>query len=173
MAKRNVGLALASLALGLLLTACGQGTSVPTGSSADYAALIESTRTEEEGQLMPIVTAPVDEGYKTVFDMYGFSAGSMERYAISLSVINTKAYGVAIILPAQDRADDVIQQLETFVDAQQRTQENYLPDQYEVAKAAQIKMMDSGEVVLVMAENAPEVMSAIESGLAGGASQSG
>lgn len=166
MRKKAVGLVLLSLMLCILLTACGQGgDTAEAGSTADYSALIESTRTEEEGKTMPVITGAGDENYKNVFDMYSFSSRTMARYAISLSTSNTQAYGVAIILPAKDMADAVIQQLEVFVDAQQSAHENYLPDQYEIAKVAQIKMVDTGEVVLVMAEDASKVMSIIEEGL--------
>lgn len=170
MAKKTIGLVLASLALSLILAACGQA-SAPAGSSADYTALIEATRDQEDEQT-PIVTSAADESYKAMFDTYDFSAGTMERYAISLSTSEATAYGVAIILPAADRADDVIQQLEGFVEAQQSAQENTRPDQYAIAREAQIKMADTGEVMLVMAENAADLMRGIEAGLAEDSSQS-
>lgn len=163
--KKSASIVLALFFLLLLAGCAGPGSA--GGSDADYAALIRDNRSAEENQILPIITSPDDADFDAVFGLYGFEADDMERYAVSISMINVKAYGVAIILPAEGRADAVVTQLESFIELQKKSQENYLPDQYEIAKGALLETVASGEVVLVMSEDAASLMAALKAGLAG------
>lgn len=158
-----------SLVFALLLAACGGGGNgaTGTGSTADYAQLITENRTEDENTTLPIITSPDDKDFSMIFELYGFVAEDMERFAVSISMMNVKAYGVAIVLPAEGRTDAVKAQMEAFIEFQQKSQENYLPDQYEIAKGALLETADTGEVVMVMCEDAATMMAALKAGLAG------
>lgn len=97
----------------------------------------------------------------------GFSDEPMERYAISLGFSITQAYGIAIVLPKEGQEQAVTDMLNNYVQLQQKAQENYLPDQYAIAKAAVVKTLDGGEVIMVMCENGSQVAADIEAALAG------
>lgn len=151
-----------------ILSGCGGSASKTTGSSRDYREVIEAARPAEinEAGFYAIVTGPDDDMHSMVFDpAFGFVEDDMERYAISLGFVITKAYGVAIVLPKEGRQQAVISQFEAFVEMQKKAQENYLPDQYEIAKSAIIKTAPTGEVLLAMCENPADVMAAMLDGL--------
>ena len=58
------------------------------------------------------------------------------------------------------------QALQDFVTHEQMSMEHYLEDQYQIAKAAKVEVLPSGEVVLVCCENSDAVLSAIKTALA-------
>lgn len=141
------------------------------GSSADYQTVIQQARPSElnELQMFNIVTDPEDPLYTEIFnESFGLVAADMERYAISLGLTIVQTYGVAIILPREGRYDAVLAQVNAYVEAQQKSMENYLQDQYEIAKGAIVKTADTGEILLAMCEGAADVMAKMEQGLAAG-----
>lgn len=148
------------LMLGALVGCGGKVTSTTTGSTADYKTIIESVRPADT-ESIAIVTADTEDTMGMI-DFFGVPKADMQKYAISVSLINIKAYGIAIVLPQEGKAQEVTNAMNTFVDTQKKAFENYLPDQYEIANAAQVKTMPTGEVVLVMCENASTVMADIE-----------
>lgn len=89
----------------------------------------------------------------------------LQQYAFSISLINVKAYGVGVFMPAEGQTEAVKAALEDFVVNQQKSFENYLADQYEIAKQAKVEVLPTGEVVLVMCENSSEAFSTIEAAL--------
>ena len=97
---------------------------------------------------------------------YGSHPADYERYAVSAGTVITLSYGVFIILPKQGMHDAVMAQVESFVEQQQKAMENYLQDQYEIAKGAIIKTAPTGEILLAMCQDAETVMSNMEAGLA-------
>ena len=68
--------------------------------------------------------------------------------------------------PAEGKTDAVKQALQDFVTHEQMSMEHYLEDQYQIAKAAKVEVLPSGEVVLVCCENSDAVLSAIKTALA-------
>ena len=52
--------------------------------------------------------------------------------------------------------------VESYVSLQRKSFENYLADQYEVAKGALVKTLPGGEIVLVMSEGAADIMANLE-----------
>ena len=89
----------------------------------------------------------------------------MQEAAFSLSLMNVQTYGVAIVMPAQNRTGAVKEALQAYIDGQKAAQQNYLPDQYAIAKAARLETLKTGEVVLVMRDGQNDVYSAIEKAL--------
>lgn len=151
-----------------LLAGCGGSSQAPTGSSRDYREVIEAARSSEENtsSFLPIVTGPDDDMHDLIFDpSFGFVEDDMERYALSIGIVITQAYGVAIVLPKEGRQQAVTDQFKAFVEQQKKAQENYLPDQYEIAKSAIIKTAPTGEVLLAMCPDADQVMAAMLKGL--------
>ena len=162
--KKTLSLLLVCLLAVGLLAACGGGKAA-TGSTVDYAELITSLRDTNENTAFPVVTSPDNDKLGMVLDLVGVSTDDMQRYAISASLNNVVVYGVAIILPEAGKADSVKKALNAFVQAMKDTQENYLPFQYEIASNAIIREAPTGEIVLVMCENATTMFDNILKGL--------
>lgn len=138
------------------------------GSSADYAAVIEAARPAElnELEMYAVVTSPDDALHDGFFSgTFGLVEDDYDKYALSISAIITKAYGVMIILPKEGQEEAVLAQVNAFVQQQQNAMQNYLQDQYEIAKNAIVKTAPTGEVLLALCEDAPTVMAAMEEGL--------
>ena len=169
------------LALGLcaLLAGCGSKASSDSGTPKDYAKILQEARTDEFNEAYPILSKGdsgfvleganaadmADEDKERMGDMMlelmGLDPADMADYALSVSLMNVKSYGVAIILPAEGRSDAVKTSLQNFIQSQQSAQEFYLPDQYEIAKDARLTQAADGSWVLVMSEDATAVNDAI------------
>lgn len=152
----------------------GSGTSAseqkPYGSSANYVQVIEDARDAELNDLAlySVVTSPKDARFDIVFsESYGFEMADMERYALSNPGTLTLTYAVGIILPVNGKEEQVLQQVNAFVEMRKKAMQNYLQDQYEIAAAAIVKTAPTGEILVAMCEDAPQVMAALEAGLAG------
>ncbi|MDL2323903.1 DUF4358 domain-containing protein [Ruminococcaceae bacterium OttesenSCG-928-A16] len=165
--KKLFAWGLAALLLMGVLVACGggNGAAAGTGSSADYKVVLEAAR-PESAENIPVITSPEEDGPTGLLDFFGVPQEDMKKYAISVSLINVKAYGIAIILPQEGKEQAVTDAVNAFVELQQKGFENYLQDQYAIAKGALVKTAPTGEVILVMCEDAATVMAAIEKGLA-------
>ena len=114
--------------------------------------------------------------------LLGLEPEMYQDFAASVSAMMVRSYGIAIVKPAEGKTQDVVDALQAFVDGQRQTMENYLmdldiqealqmkkdipEDQYEIAKAAQVKTLSTGEVVLVCCENSDQVLANIEKALA-------
>lgn len=150
-----------------------------------YTAAIVASRDQETNDSLPVLGAKAGESA-----VYTYLPSSMEndpeaaaqmadmvmqtltlipdqlqQYAFSISLINVKAYGVGVFMPAEGQTEAVKAALEDFVVNQQKSFENYLADQYEIAKQAKVEVLPTGEVVLVMCENSSEAFSTIEAAL--------
>lgn len=97
-----------------------------------------------------------DETTDPIFELNGFTKDNYEAGAMSISLINIHAYAIAIAQPVQDKADDVFSEFESYVQKTQESFEQYLPDQYEIAKDAIVEKLDNGLVIMVMCDNSQE-----------------
>ena len=176
----------ASLAL-LALAGCG-GKTASSGEAAakDYAQIIHDARDEEMNDSLMIIAPGAEGGFTAlgggaeemsaddikaqaenfILPMLGLEAGDYEDFAASVSIMNVRSYGIAIVKPAEGKAEAVQEALENYVTSQQLAMQNYLADQYEIAKAATVTTVPSGEVVLVCCEDSDTVLAAIEAALA-------
>ena len=75
-------------------------------------------------------------------------------------------YGVAIVKPAEGRTQDVVDAMDAYVQSQQKAMERYLEDQYEIASAARVATVPTGEVVMVCCEDSDTVLENIKKALA-------
>lgn len=180
--KRLLSLALAAVLM-FSFTACGASGSDPNQTETDYAEILSSSRDAQTNDTFTIFTLQNDTfgavgGYseelseeeaktqaQLSLDMLGIAAEDVQSAAYSVSLMNVKAYGIAIIKPVSGKTETVKQALSTFIEAQKSAQENYLADQYAIAKAAKLQTLKSGEVVLVMCSGQDTVYSSIESAL--------
>ena len=129
-----------------------------------YADAITAARDEEINSAYPVMTSDADE---YTLSMLGLTAEDMESYALSISLMNVKAYGIAAIKPAEGKEQTVVDGLNSFVELQQQNFEQYLVDQYEIAKAAKVETLSDGTVLLVMCEDAETVFESIKTAIEG------
>lgn len=183
--KRLIAAFLASLTL-LSLVGCGAAGSAGSAQPKDYAQIIHDARPAEDNEYQMIFTNGSDGKY-TAIDGYsadyeadvlsdeienlllpglGLEEGSYTDFAASLSMMMIRVYGIAIVKPAEGKTDAVKDALESFVLSQQQSMENYLADQYEIALNAKVKVVPTGEVVMVCCENSDTVLANIEKALA-------
>ena len=97
-----------------------------------------------------------------MLDTMGIDPATLDAYAFSMSMMNVRAYVIGVFKPAEGQAEAVQAAVESYVSLQRKSFENYLADQYEVAKGALIKTLPGGEIVLVMSEGAADIMANLE-----------
>ena len=146
-----------ALLISLLLTSCGpqeqQATLSPEERTGLYETAIEAARDQQTNDAVPLITEADDDAAQTVFEMLNLSAEDMSAYAISVSLMNVKAYAIAAIYPAAGKEDSVLESLRRFVSSQQQSFKQYLADQYEIAVNTRLETLEDGTVLLVMSEN--------------------
>ncbi len=180
--KRLLSLALAAV-LTFGLAGCGGSSASQDQTPKDYPAILTASRPQEDNDSYTVFTLEdgafgavgayadelsaeqIDTQGQLSLDMLGLSAEDIQKAAFSVSLMNVHAYGIAIVQPAEGRTDAVKQALSTFIEAQKTAQENYLPDQYAIAKAARLETVKSGEVVLVMCAGQDDVYDSIAKAL--------
>ncbi|MEG1782473.1 MAG: DUF4358 domain-containing protein, partial [Oscillospiraceae bacterium] len=82
------------------------------------------------------------EEAKVIYDFLEFDKENYKSAAFSISLINIKAYGIAVVQPAEGKAEAVIAELQGYVDTTKKNFEQYLQDQYAVAQNAIVKQLD-------------------------------
>lgn len=175
--KRFLSLCLA-LVLAFSLTACGGSSASSSAVPKDYAAIIKAARADDYNEAYPIIAggevvhnplemADDEKGsyVETIWALTGLEEANMQTYALSISLINIRAYAVAIIMPAEGKTDAVTANLQEYVTGIQKSFENYLPDQYEIAKDAVVRTAKTGEIILVIDENASALADTLEAEL--------
>ena len=73
---------------------------------------------------------------------------------------------MAIVKPAEGRTQDVVDAMDAYVQSQQKAMERYLEDQYEIASAARVVTVPTGEVVMVCCKDSDTVLENIKKALA-------
>ena len=134
-------------------------------TSSPLADAITSARGDEENEAYP-VQSDKDAIESMYYDVLGFTADDVTELAMSVSLINVKAYGIVIAKPAEGCEEAVKAGLQGFIDTQCANFETYLADQYEIAKNAKLETLDDGTIIMVMCENADAVYEAIVAALA-------
>ena len=183
--KRLIAALLAGLTL-FALVGCSAGSKADSAAPKDYSQILHDARTDEENEYDMIFTKGEDGKFTA---QYGYSAsypaddlndeiqnmllplldlpeGSYTDLAASLSSMMVQSYGVAIIKPAEGKTQEVVDAMDAYIQNQQQTMEHYLEDQYQIAAAARVATVPTGEVVMVCCENSDAVMNAIKTALA-------
>lgn len=186
--KRIIALFLAFSAL-FALAGCGAASSGPASAkdAKSYVQILHDARSEEDNEAYLIFsnagggkfTAQYgysadytstdqlsDEVKNMLLPLLGLESGMYTELAGSVSAMMVRSYGVAIVKPAEGKTGEVKDALEAYVTGQQQSMQNYLEDQYQIAKAAKVEELESGEVVLVCCEDSDKVLAAIKKALA-------
>lgn len=125
---------------------------------------ITAARTDEDNEAYPVF-CDKDAIEDMYYQVVGFTASDVDEIAMSVSLINVKAYGIVVVKPAEGCADTVKAGLQAFINTQCANFETYLADQYEIAKNAKLETLEDGTIVMVMCENADSVYESIVASL--------
>ena len=154
-----------------LLAGCGGREAGPALTAEErtqlYKTAIENARDAETNDAMPVLTSAADEQMPLYFDLLGLNADDMDAFALSASLMNVRAYGIAAVYPADGRETAVKEGLEGFIDRQMQSFEQYLADQYDVASKARLEILTDGTVLLVMCQDQDTVYDAIRETIEG------
>ena len=161
---------------------CSAGPS-STAQPKDYVQAIVDARSSEENENDAVYTwktggavslglNPYDVSEEDAASMapmmlstLGLEEDMLSEYALSMSLMNVRAYAVGIFVPAEGKTEDVQAAVESYVAAQRRAFEQYLQDQYEIAQNAIVETLPGGEVMLVMSEDAAQTAQALRDAL--------
>lgn len=130
-----------------------------------YTAAITGARAQEENEAYSIVTAAQDDMAQMYLEMLGLKEEDMQAFAVSASPMNVHAYTVALVMPAQGREQAVKDAMQAYIDQKQMEFEQYLADQYEIAKGARLETLEDGTVALVMCQDQDKVYESIQAAL--------
>lgn len=165
-----------------MFAVCSAGPS-STAQPKDYVQAIVDARSSEENENDAIYTwktggavslglNPYDVSEEDAASMapmmlstLGLEEDMLSEYALSMSLMNVRAYAVGIFVPAEGKTEDVQAAVESYVAAQRRAFEQYLQDQYEIAQNAIVETLPGGEVMLVMSEDAAQTAQALRDAL--------
>lgn len=170
--KRMLSLSLSALLLLSALVGCGgsqdasgTATKTPEEYTEAYKTAIEAARDDELNQSVPVVTSTEDETAALVLPLIGVTDENTDAFAVAISPMNVKAYGVAAILPAEGKSEEVLESVNAFVDQQKQSFQQYLVDQYDIANAAKVETLEDGTILLVMCEDQDTVLDSIKTSL--------
>ena len=183
--KRIIAALLAGLCL-LALVGCSAGSKADSAAPKDYSQIIHDARTDEDNEYDMIFTKGEDgkftaiDGYSAEYEadqlsdevanmmmpLLGLEDDMYDDFAASVSGMMVRVYGVAIVKPAEGKTQDVVDALDAYVQSQQKSMEHYLEDQYQIASAARVATVPTGEVVMVCCEDSDTVFENIKKALA-------
>ena len=170
--KRILTLTLAAALLLSALAGCSgggrqesQAVKTPEEYTAAYQAAIEGARDDEMNEAVPVITSTDDQMADLVLPMVGITSDNAAAFAVAVSPMNIRAYGIVAVLPAEGKSEEVQEGLQGFIDQQKQSFEQYLADQYDIANAARLETLDDGTILLVMCEDQDTVFDAIQDAL--------
>lgn len=183
--KRIIASLLAGLCL-LALVGCSAGSKADSAAPKDYSQIIHDARTDEDNEYDMIFTKGEDgkftaiDGYSAEYEadqlsdevanmmmpLLGLEDDMYDDFAASVSGMMVRVYGVAIVKPAEGKTQDVVDAMDAYVQSQQKSMEHYLEDQYQIASAARVATVPTGEVVMVCCEDSDTVFENIKKALA-------
>lgn len=183
--KRLIAALLAGLTL-FALVGCSAGSKADSAAPKDYSQILHDARTDEENEYDMIFTKGEDgkftaiDGYSAEYEadqlsdevanmmmpLLGLEDDMYDDFAASVSGMMVRVYGVAIVKPAEGKTQDVVDALDAYVQSQQKSMEHYLEDQYQIASAARVATVPTGEVVMVCCEDSDTVFENIKKALA-------
>ena len=162
-----------ALALTLSLTAlAGCSGKEDNKTPEELAQLYSDAITQNGGEMAeynpPFTQEGLDEDMNTmILESMGLVKEDMTAFAVSGSMMNVKAYGIAAVMPAEGKEEAVQEGLQSFIDRQKSSFETYLVDQYEVAKSARLEKLSDGTILMVMCEDQDTVFDAISAQILG------
>ena len=186
--KRIIACLMAGIML-LAMVGCGASGSSGSASTAakkDYTQILHDARSDEDNEYQMIFTKGGDGkftaqyGYSAEYEadqlsdevenmmmpLLGLEDDMYDDFAASVSGMMVSVYGAAIVKPAEGKTQDVVDAMNAYVQGQQQAMEHYLEDQYEIALAARVETVPTGEVIMVCCENSDTVLANIKKALA-------
>jgi len=173
--KRTIAFMLSLIIIVGLLAGCG-GSKEPEATPAPqltpeeraelYKTAIESARTADENEAFQIFNTLEGDG-ELYLGLLGLTGEDVEAFSMSISMAIVHAYGIAAIKPAEGKEEAVKAGLQSFIDTQNANFEHYLPDQYEIAKAAKLETLSDGTVLMVMCADSENVFNSIATAIEG------
>lgn len=147
----------AAMALSMLaLAGCSNQSNASTPKTPEeLTTLYTDAITANGGEMVEYnpVISEFNEETAMFMEMFGLEADEVTACGISTSMMMVKAYGIAAVMPAEGEHDDVVEDLQAFIDLKQTQFEHYLPDQYEITLNARLETLEDGTVLMVMAED--------------------
>lgn len=129
--------------------------------SQTYGDAIIASRSEEENMAIPLLLSPQDPIAEFILPLLGLTPEDTDDFAIAVSAMNVKAYGIAVIKPVEGAEETVLTGLQGFIDTQIQGFTNYLADQLDVAENAKLETLEDGTILLVMCEDQDTTYNAI------------
>ena len=165
--KRFFALSLAALMVFGLLAGCSSSDSQETPKTPEeltqlYKTAIEGARDQETNEAISVITSSQDDLADLVLPMVGITDENATSYAVAVSPMNTRAYGIVAVRPAADKSEEVLSGLQSFIDTQKQSFEQYLPDQSEIANSARLETLEDGTILLVMCEGQDDIFTSIQ-----------
>jgi hypothetical protein len=170
--KRFLTLSLAALMVFGLLAGCSTGGSQETPKTPEeltelYQTAIEGARDQEMNDAVPVITSSENDLADLILPMVGITDENATAYAVAVSPMNIRAYGIVAVMPAADKSEEVLAGLQNFVDTQKQSFEQYLVDQYDIANAARLETLEDGTILLVMSEGQDDIFTSIQKAVEG------
>lgn len=156
MFKKIVAAAMAALTV-ITVAGCAGKKPARVFTAAELKEAVASARDAEINEYMPIITKDDTEESDMLFEFTRLPADDIEAYAMSVSYMNISAYLVGVIVPKEGKQEAVVKAATAYVESIQKSFESYLPNQYETAKQAIVKVQEDGVVILVMCEDSQTV----------------
>ena len=168
--KKILSLGLALTMMLSVLVGCSKAPAAKTAE--ELTTLYNNAIVSAGGEMVqynpPFTAAKEDDGTAFMLsEMFKLNAADMKAFAISASMMNVKAFGIAAVMPADGKAEAVKAALQGFIDLQKQNFERYLADQYDVAKAAKLETLSDGTILMVMCEGQDEVFNSIKTAVEG------
>lgn len=162
----------AAMALSMLaLAGCSNQPSTPSTAKTpeELTTLYADAITANGGEMVEYnpVVSEFNEETAMIMEMMGLEADEVTALGVSTAMMNTKAYGIAAVMPAEGEHDGVVEDLQAFIDLKQTQFEFYLPDQYEISLNARLETLQDGTVLMVMTEDQDTVFENISKAILG------
>ncbi len=169
MMKKVISFALAMSML--VLSGCSSKPAASEKNPEALTTLYSESITANGGEMVeynPVITeAKEDDGSAFLLETMGLNPEDMTAFALSASMMNVKAYGIAAVMPAEGKDEAVKTALQGYIDTQKMNFEFYLADQYEVANNARLETLEDGTILMVMTEGQNEVFDSISAAILG------
>ncbi len=161
--KKIISLMLSAVLTVALFTACSsEETKVYTNE--ELATVVSTALGEEMAGYFPPSHLGAEELNSFLFNVDGldFDAANYQAGAFSFSIMNTQAFAVMLVQPAEGMEEAALAELTEYRDYIISQFEGYLPDQLAVAKEGKVETLENGLIALVVYENGDEVLSTIK-----------
>ena len=153
----------------LVLSGCSSQPAASQKTPEELTTLYSEAITEHGGEMVeynPVITqAKEEDGSAFLLETMGLNTEDMTAFALSASMMNVKAYGIAAVMPAEGKEEAVKTALQGYIDTQKMNFEFYLADQYEVANSARLETLEDGTILMVMTEGQDEVFDSISAAI--------